>query len=198
MRRTYLLAATMLCGISTALADKNSEQILDDLNSAIEDLGRYEVHFDVENGGSIVANGEYFVDGELYKLTLADQEIYGDGESRYSVDKRLKEVVMESIDSSIPMVIANPARAFKELKKNFDSHTADNLTVELTPRKENEMIESAVIKVDGDSKLPISAKYISASESLTIKIKSFERSTKELISLENFPIPSGYEVIDIR
>lgn len=203
MRQIYLLVIMMLCICSPVMADKRGEQILDDMSSAIDAFGRYEVGFVIENGGEVVAEGEYIVDGERYKLTLANQEIYGDGELRYTIDNHLKEVVMEAMDQQIPMIVANPARAFKGLKKSFDSKVVEcdnleNICVELTPRKEGEIIDSALIEINSTSKLPTSAQYSSGNEVLTIIIRSIITTQSQLLALDELVIPSGYEVIDIR
>lgn len=185
------------------MADKRSEKIVDEMSSAIDVLGRYEVSFTVESGVGSVVDGSYIVDRELYKLTLADQNIYGDGEQRFTIDNANREVVMERLDSSIPMVIANPARAFSDLNKSFESEIiesngGDNICVMFTPREESELIDNTLIEIDQKSKLPLSARYRAGEEVLFVKILKFEPANISLISLDEMSLPDGYDIIDIR
>lgn len=192
----------LLLSISPLMADDKSEKILDELSLAVDNLGRYEVQFEIVNGGDVVAEGEYLVDQDLYRLLIASQEIYGDREYRYTVDHVLKEVVMESIDSSLPMVIANPARAFSGLNRSFDSEIVkmegESIYVELTPKNKGEMIDSALLELDSVTKLPSSAKYVAEGEKIVVRILSITQSTTPLIPLAEISLPNGYEKIDIR
>ncbi len=203
MRQIFLLMIVVFGSVFSVLADKKSEQILDDMSVAIEDLGSYEVDFAIENGGAVVAEGKYIVDGEYYKLSLANQVIYGDGALRYTIDNHMKEVVMERLDSQIPMIVANPARAFKGLKKGFDSQIVEssslnNICVKLTPKKDGEILDSAIIEINSTTKLPVLAEYSSGGEVLTVIIRSITEISSELLPLDKIDIPDGYEVIDIR
>ncbi|MFI3247945.1 MAG: hypothetical protein R3Y39_02330 [Rikenellaceae bacterium] len=200
MKYIYLIIALFIA-VVPAMADKKGGQILDEMSSAIDAIGSYEVSFEVVSGGRVVASGEYIVDRDLYKLSIADQEIYGDSKSRFTIDNRLREIIMESIDSSIPMVVANPARAFKGLSKSFDSkivEQSDNITIALTPRKESDIIDSALLEIDTTTKLPILVRYEADGEQITVRILDLHKSSISLVSLEELVLPDGYDIIDVR
>ncbi len=203
MRKLSILIAVFMLSVAPIMADKQSEKILDEMSSAIDSFDSYEVSFEIESGGHSVANGVYVVDNDIYKLIIADQEIYGDGESRFTIDNAHREVVMERIDSSIPMVIANPAQAFSALNKSFESKIVEiddgvNISVMLTPRKANDLIDNTLIEIDPKTKLPLSARYTSGGEIVIVKILDFAPSKKKLTPLDDMALPNGYDTIDIR
>lgn len=202
MRYLYLIIAVM-CSTFQLMAESKSEQILDDMSLTVERLGAYEVSFQILNSGSFAIAGSYHVDRDTYKLLIANQEIYGDSKSRYTIDNDLKEVVMESIDSSVPMVVANPATAFSRLNKSFDSKIikmdgSERISLQLTPRKANDLLDSILLEVDSKTKLPLSAIYSSGGEVIEVKIVAFEKSTTTLSPLDDITLPEGYDIIDIR
>lgn len=173
------------------------------MNRSIEGFERYEVSFLIDNGSNGAVDGRYFVDGDLYKLLIANQEIYGDGELRFTVDNGLREVVKERVDSSMSMIVANPARAFSNLKKGFDSKIIEvdeigNINLTLTPRKESDMLDNIQLTVDPKMKLPISVAYRSGEEVITVVILEFAESTTTLRPLGDMILPKEYDIIDIR
>lgn len=203
MRYIYFLIAAFIFSISPLMADKRSEKILDEMSLAIDGFGGYEVRFLIDNGGDVVVDGSYVVDGDIYKLLIANQEIYGDGEERFTVDNGLKEVVKETIDSSVSMIVANPARAFSNLKKGFDSEIitidgVENICMMLKPRNEGDMLDSILLELDSKMKLPLSVVYRSSGEIITVRILEFEKSTISLTPLKDMKLPEGYDIIDIR
>lgn len=168
---------------------------LKEISEAVKALGRYEVGFTVDG-----EMGEYWVDGERYHLSFGGQEIYGDGDVRYSINHRYREIVVErdAQDVALPVVVANPTTAFTSLDRLFrvvESVEGDGRAVlSLEPKARRLALSGAVVEMDMETKLPTLVTYFADGESVTIKINRFV-ATKKYLSPH---LPEGYEMIDIR
>lgn len=192
---------------------------LSDMTAAIESLGRYEVRFIISLGGAAGAvDGYYVVDGDRFFLSIADQQIYGDGAERCSVNHNLREVVLERLpdDESQPLVVVNPVAAFAELAQEFEAEVVAGVdvdddsdadvdvddsdadysvtTLRLTPKSGGGVVDSSLLVIDNATHLPRSVSYESEGERVSLMILSII-PTEESVMLS---YPADYEVIDIR
>ncbi len=183
---------------------------LADMSKAIDELGRYEVFFILSiNGGEEAVDGYYIVDGERFFLSIADQQIYGDGAQRCSINHHQREVVLERIpdNGSQPLVIVNPVSAFTELAEEFDVEefvqtdgdvaedlSSDVTTLHLTPKKADAIVASSRIEIDNTTNLPRSISYVAESDEVSLVIIKIEKTDEQFEVI----YPEGYEVIDIR
>ncbi len=202
-KRVFKYLLVLFVTMLTTLGGVRASRI-EAMSSAIAALGRYEVEFEVVvNGDSLGEVGRYEVDGEQYHLSIATQEVYGDGEQRCSVDHANREVVLERVESqsvgSHSSIIVNPARAFDSLTKEFEIETLleseDNVVLKLTPRSKESPIESTLIELNPATNLPRSVSYLSEGDVVLVKILEIISAQQPL---KSFQTPEGYEVIDIR
>lgn len=185
-----------LCGVCS-----DGVKMLTELSSAMSSLGRYSVDFSVEVGGEKVSEaGAYMVDGERYILTIAGQKFYGDDTTRYTIDTRNREVVIEPIDGSVQMVIANPAQAFSQLEKGFDVEVIEGAACKLllTPKVSGAIVESSELELDSDTKLPRSISYVADGESVKITILRLVSTSETIPKLTDIEYPEEFTVIDLR
>ncbi|MFI3304233.1 MAG: hypothetical protein SNF68_05770 [Rikenellaceae bacterium] len=174
------------------------------MSKALSDLGCYETYFLIYlNGDSEVAGeGYYRVDGDCFFLAIADQEVYGDGVERYSINHTQREVVLERVvnDGSQPLLIINPAVAFLKLAEEFDVEEQteglnnNSTELKLTPKSEDNILQSSLLSIDNETYLPKSISYRVDEEEVSIILLDI-RAAKEVIEIS---YPSDYEVIDIR
>ncbi len=178
--------------------------VLSDMSDAIAKLGRYKVTFlfDIE-GGYLARGGEYLVDGDKYKLSmdLVGQEILGDGDVRYTINRAQHEVVIESFESSddsTPLIVRNPARAFTSLDQHFDSEVISDdrktILLKLTPKDKSGLLVSSTIEIDTKKSLPRAVTYVAEGETIRVVIVDISKSSDRV----DISYPIDYEVVDIR
>lgn len=175
--------------------------LLSDMAAAIEGLGRYEVRFIISMGGAAAAvDGYYLVDGDRFFLSIADQQIFGDGAERCSVNHNLREVVLERLpdDESQSLVVVNPVAAFTELAQEFEAvvEAADGetTTLLLTPKTSDGIVDRSLLEIDNTTHLPRSISYEAEGDEISLVILSI-LPTEENVDMI---YPADYEVIDIR
>lgn len=202
MRYIILLLSVAILSIGSVVADARSETLLNELSSRVDELGRYEVEFDIVMDGDVVDSGEYRVDEDRYKLVIAGQVIYGEGGERLTINAAQQEVVMERVDESLPMVVANPANAFRSLTLSFDSLIEGELDgliyIQLTPREKSPLIESSTLVIDAESGLPNRVVYLSDGDIIVVEIKKISTIDESIPAIDSVSLPDGYEIIDIR
>ncbi len=174
---------------------------LNDMSAAIEQLGRYEARFTLSISGSEGAvDGYYIVDGDKFFLSIADQQIYGDGAERCTINHNQREVVLERLpdDGSQPLVVVDPVAAFANLAREFeisDEVSNEYITyLKLTPKSDGGVVDNSSVEIDNVSHLPRRISYQADGEEVSLTI-SYIDSTDEQVTMS---YPSEYEVLDIR
>ncbi len=182
---------------------------LNAMSQHIKALGPYEVAFEMGvSGRDEKIEGSYTVDENRYMLYVADQKIYGDGVVRYTINDQNREVVIEELESSTPMIIANPAKAFLELNKSLNSEITGGyndrmISLVLTPKVNNLLFRSCFLTISRSTYLPLFVSYETDEEHVSMRITNIRSLNRPLGSvierqLEKIELPKGYEIIDIR
>lgn len=174
---------------------------LKQLTRSIEEIESYRVLFTLELGDEAL-EGEYIVkDGESYYLTAGTQRISGNSSEREIVDSYNHEIIRERVNSSTPMLMANPATAFLSLDKIFESkvvaHEESYINLELHPREDKSLFESVTLLLSATNYLPLRMIYRADGDEVVIAIDSFELFEGSLPSL-NAEELEQYEVVDLR
>ncbi len=213
IRYIIIAAIVLLKPISlSAAAEREGGELLRELSENISKLGRYEVNFSIDmKSQESSVTGSYHVDAERYMLDISGAQIYGDGEVRYSVDSANKEVVIERLEGSMPMIILNPAVAFISLDKYFDAEVIvrqkvvesgiEVILIDLRPKQDGEnslKMEGSVLALNSDTKLPCSIAYAVDGEIVTVLVTSIKPTEKLIPSLSEIEYPAEYEIIDLR
>ena len=191
-----LLAPLSLIG---AVGDDGS-RYLQSLTHSIERLGSYRVVFTLGVGDEEL-KGEYIVTKSgSYYLTVGEQSIKGDGQEREIVDHYNREIIRERVDSSTPMLMANPASAFLSLDAIFDStviaEDQKSIDLKLLQKGDAPLFEGVDLRLSIDDSLPLQINYLADGDEVNVSILSFENFSGELptIDVDN----EQYEIIDLR
>ncbi len=174
---------------------------LKQLTRSIEEIESYRVLFTLELGDEAL-EGEYIVkDGESYYLTAGTQRISGNSSEREIVDSYNHEIIRERVNSSTPMLMANPATAFLSLDKIFESkvvaHEESYINLELHPREDKSLFESVTLLLSATNYLPLRMIYRADGDEVVIAIDSFELFEGSLPTLDQTELEK-YEVVDLR
>ncbi len=181
----------------------SGDELLRELSQSIEQLGRYEVNFILRvSEQASVSSGNYLVDSQRYILSLSGFKIYGDNSLRYSVDQMNREVVIERMESSMPMIVVNPASAFVELDRYFNASVQKSdaavIQIRLEPKRRSTLVEGATLLLDAQSKLPREVIYLADGDEVRVVIESIVSTEQQIPMLEEIGYPDEYEVIDLR
>lgn len=190
---------THSAALALAQAVPRSSELLRALSSYIRSLGRYSVAFAVEVDDRSTA-GRYSVEGERYHLRLAEAEVYGDGEVRYEVDHRRKEVAIDRVDAASRNILDNPTRAFDLVDDGFAPELLwereGRAAVRLTP-KAGQALSAVTVVLDTRSMRPLSLEYDFDGERIRIVVRSIE-ATNEAPAMFDPTEYRTYEIIDFR
>lgn len=123
----------------------------------------YEVDFEVAVGEQRVA-GSYSVEGERYRLTLGDAEVFADAETRYEVDRRHREITVSGVETSDRSLLSDPVHAFDFLDSGYRPallwERDGEAAVSLTPTAEAGALAGRIIlRIDTRSMRPRSVAY---------------------------------------
>lgn len=205
------LILTLVAAISTVgliNADEVSESILRHISETLAKYGNYEVKFSVTAKGMGTMNGNYYVNGDKYRIKLQKQEQFSDGINRYEIYPADKEVVIDKADASSHDILSNPTRAFEFAPDEFDStykgqqtiNRTLSETVELIPRKGASASGIITLFVNTEDGMPVALDYNYQGEQISISIDKIAPLKDMDASLFIFdPARYGdYEVIDFR
>ncbi len=198
-----VVVVAIYLSLPLSAAGATGDEILREMTSAIGWFKCYDVDFTLSvEGQKGEISGSYTVDGGRYMLTMSNYKIYGEGGVRYSVDEGSREVVIERLDTSMPMVVANPAKAFVELNDQYNSEVvtvvADYAVLKLLPKESNELIREVTLVVSTKTKLPKSILYNTGAEEASVEIISVRQSASRIPAVDSIAYPEGFEVIDLR
>lgn len=119
MKKLLLLSCLSLLSVFfAAQAADRAADIVARLAAGFRAMQGYEVKFEVTMGEHSMA-GNYAVAGESYYLVLGDARVYADGETRYEVDHRRKEVTLAKADTTDRNALNNPVHAFDFLDSEY-------------------------------------------------------------------------------
>ena len=176
---------------------------LERLQAAVHALERYEVQFDLSTTDGYTASGSCRIAGEHYLIALPGMQVFCDGSTRYEVNDRTQEVVIDTVHAASKNLLDNPVRAFDFVGEQYaveqTAATAEHVTLRLTPRSGSGAgTEGAIVLIlDRRSALPVEVVYAAGDLQLAVKIRRFEKSTEPLPAFRKADFPD-YEWIDFR
>ncbi len=205
---SFVALATVAAQSATAQS-QSGDPFLESMSKSVKALGPYEVQFEMSvSGQDGKYEGRYIVDENRYILYAADQVVYGDGKLRYTANDKDKELVIEKLESSTPMIIANPAQAFLELNRSLNSTVIGGyndrmVSFTMTPKDSSLLFRSCFLTISRYTNLPLFVSYETDEEHVSMRIVNFvalNRPAGSVIvkNLDSVPIPDGFEVLDIR
>lgn len=173
-----------------AKGDADSGTLLDKMQAALrgfEAVGiSYQFTARAEDGEVTGIQQGYFVgQGELFKITSEEMELYCDGRSKYIYDKSVQEVTIMPHDTANMDVAENPFGVLN--KMNFSDYRYDKRTeslsfggkecyrIILSPKDPNANYTSLSITLSSENALPVTILYNNKSgDSYFLEIKSME------------------------
>ena len=118
MKKTiiYLSAVVLALGVllfaRSSFGQNRAEVLIEKMSKTMSAMGGYEAAFVVASGDEQLL-GSFAVEGERYRIELADMVVYGEATERYEVNKARKEITLMQTESSSANILSNPAHAFE-------------------------------------------------------------------------------------
>ena len=205
----YIVVAFVLFAFSsTAQSDAKAEQILKDVTAKTKSYTSIKVSFDykldnkTENIHESQA-GSLLIKGNMFKLKIAGQEIYNDGETVWTYMKEEQEVQINEVDEDDEDEL-NPNNLFtiyeNGFKKKFISENATTYTIDLFPT-ETKNYSRIRITINKAKKHINNCKVFDKSGTVyTYIVKSFTPNTAVTANSFTFNISKypGVEEVDLR
>lgn len=188
-------ALCALC-VWNVVGQNRAEQLLERMKQAVEALGGYAAEFSVEAEGMTFA-GTMTVDGERYRISMEDVEVWGDAEARYEVNHARREITLTETEHESTNLLSNPARAWAmatDAEAAVLSDTADAIVLLLTPKQESGHIR---LWLDAKRMLPTKMRYEQDGLGVDVRIKRVE-ALKEPLPPYDVTRYATYELIDFR
>lgn len=200
MKKILFLLLLALGAFGAAAADRAGE-ILAALADGFRAMGAYEVTFTVAAGDNSVT-GDYAVDGERYRMTLADAEVFCDGEVRWEADNRRREVSVDKVDRESRNILDNPAHAFDFVGREYVPELLCErngvAVVRLRPAAQGASPAGEVtVEVETASMHPRSLSYDYDGERVTVAVERIAPLSSPLGGFDAGKY-AGYEFIDFR
>lgn len=197
--RNYIiiLAAVFACAVQSAAA-QDAAQMVDRVARYVEQMGNYDVEFDIEAEG-YKASGSYSVAGDTYYIKLQHAEVYSDGKVRCEVDHERREVNVDVVDLSSRNVMDNPTRCFDFVGEDYDvgvqRKSKEAVTLRITAK--DDAFEGEIFLTADAAGKPQELQYRLYEDVITVKVRSIKpRKTK--IATYSKSAYKDYEVIDFR
>ena len=182
----------------------SGDEIVSRMTAAIKALDSYSVAFSVR-AGEYVAQGDYTIVGDGYHLSLGDVEVFCDGKVRREINRAVREITIDAVDTLSSNILNNPARAFDFLDDEFRaellSEGGGESIVRLTPvggaadgKTPDGIIDVTVGAADC---LPRKLTYRLGGDTVAIDILHIASASKSLPSFDPSAF-GGFEIIDFR
>ncbi len=200
--RRFIIIICYLLSVQFSHAQGDAYDLLSGVLNKIESYNPYKVEIEVSYGNNIIS-GYYQVDGEQYFISIDQQELYGDADTKYEIFNSRKEVIIDSVTADDSgNLLSNPAMAFRSILEHYDaSLEIDNQEIALLELKQSgewgDASEIINLYVDKSTMLPAMVIYRFGGESITITIKGISKLTSP-ITLYDSEKYVDYEVIDFR
>lgn len=197
MKRLALYIISMLLPLSL-LAQSRAEGLMSSLVERMQQLGGYEATYMVV-ADDLKLIGAFSVDGDRYRIEMADMEVWGDGVQRYEVDKRRQEVVITTTESTSANILSNPAHALEMAGSVYDAALLQETATlaELSLQNEQDLSTTIRLKINLKTGLPSSIVYLMDGTRITIDILSISPLKTPIAAFE-MDAYEGFELIDFR
>lgn len=202
--RIFLCAWAVLAAVSAlaqpAAGTTRAEQLVRQLAAEFRNMHAYTVAFGVEAGEYRVA-GEYAVDGARYNLKMDAAEVYSEGDIRYEVDRRRREVTIAPVDTTSRNLLDNPVRAFDFLDEAYRPELVredrGRAVVRLVPSGADAATGEIVVTLTTAPVRPAELVYDFGGERVTIGVTRIAPLSGTLPHFDPTAFP-GFETIDFR
>ena len=199
--KRFLVLLALTTGVCTASAAGRATEVLERLAAGFRAMNGYSVGFEVSSG-DYEARGSYIVEGKGYYLVLSDAEVFADGEVRYEIDNKRREVTVTEVDTTSRNILNNPVRAFDFLGSEYTpslvSEAGGRAVVRLTPTAGNDSPAGNItLTVSTDTMRPLSLSYDYDGEQVLVKVLEVAPLTGH-VRLFDRKKYEGYEFIDFR
>lgn len=187
----------MLLPASLAAADK-ADALLAKLTDRMQQMGGYEATFMVV-ADELRLIGSFSVEGDRYRIDMADMEVWGDGSVRYEVDKHRKEITLTATETTSANILSNPAHAFEMAGSVYDATllSQSESLAELSLQSERDLSTTIRLKINLKTGLPSSIVYLVDGARITIDILSISPLKTPIAAFE-MDAYEGFELIDFR
>lgn len=204
MRNFFVRAFSLLVVAFLSLAQAAANPQKGDAASGVKSvkeyvakLGRYQVKFNVL-AADIIYVGEYVVEGDSYYINMDDVEVYSDGDLRYEVDNKRKEVSIDTVDKQSRNILDNPTRCFdfaeSEYRSEVQNEKGEELTLYLQPTAEDTDGE-IFLTIDKKSGKPKKIVYRLYDDEVEVMIDSIATVKQPLKKFSKAQY-KGYDIID--
>lgn len=205
MRRNYLLAAILgtflllgLVFVARTQSGSRAEQLVKTMSRSFSTMGGYEATYMIEVDGQRML-GAFAVEGDKYRIEMADMEVYGDGAVRYEVDGRRREITLTTTEAESANILSNPANAFDLLTSLYEPTLLKEESGEalVSLRTERDPSSSIRLRLDLKRNLPTEITYYTDELAVVVKILSIKSLDAPLPQFDQAAY-TDYETIDFR
>ena len=195
---TLCLVVGVMCAPIGAFGVDRAAALMAKMRASMQALGGYEAAFVVAAGDEQLL-GRFAVEGERYRIDMADLEVVGAAAERYEINKQRREMTIMQHDDSSADLLANPSHAFEQVVTHYQPELLGEQQgkAELALRATKEQQPSIRLTLDTHTGYPSSIVYLMEGLELTIEILSITPLTRPLIPFDRESY-SGYELIDFR
>lgn len=197
MKKTAFLFALLLCPLFL-FGQSDAAASLGRMRQAMQAFEGYTASFTIAQGEEQLL-GSFSVEGERYRIELADIEVYGEQEERYEVNKARREVTILKTDTQSTDILSNPAHALELLGEEHRAvllkETAIDATFSLAI--DSSLRNAVRLTLDKRSNLPRRIVYLADGLELTIEIHSIQslQASPPVFDSSHY---KEYELIDFR
>jgi len=208
----YVVLAVFIANTAFAQSNK-AKSILDKVSAKYDSYNTLQSNFLLKvtprTGEASTVNGKILVNKpeDKFKIELADQDIYGDANTTWTVSKEVKEVQVNSADEGNQKI--GPSNIFTFYKKGFNyKYVGTNNVakegkvdvIDLVPTDKTTNYQKITLRVNSKSHIhdvsildKSGAKYTYAFNALYVNHAINNASLQ--FNKQNYP---GYEVVDLR
>ncbi len=153
---------------AAAHADTRSTELLGGMAAKIGGWKQYRVEFMLRaDPGAKAVAGNYVVSGRRYRLSVEDREVYGDGTTKYEVNKTDREVLVDRVDPGDKSILSNPTDVFRFSDDVFTHNYSGAVTyagrkcekVTLRPKDAGSAVTGIDLWLDARTMLPVAVSY---------------------------------------
>ncbi|KAA0207824.1 MAG: outer membrane lipoprotein carrier protein LolA [Ignavibacteriaceae bacterium] len=208
MMKLIILNVLFLFFLSTTVYSQDAQQIIQDVQSAYNDMkdatATFSKSFKSSKGKTSNTSGTFYIQKEnKYRIETNGQTVVTDGKTSWSYSSQKKQVIIDKYVDSPNTFSPNkflfdyPTEMYSDLEGNENVNGIECYKLKLTPRKKGN-IKSALIWVDSQEKLIRKISITSSDGTTTYTLKSINLDPGIASSRFTFTAPNGTEVIDLR
>ena len=206
MKKLFLLIAVVVSFISTAFAQKDAKEILDNVSNKLKSYKGISANFsystkDKKNVSHGAKNGQILVKGQKYFLKQGNTEIYSDGTKNWNYNSSEKEVTVT--DAGDDNQAFSPQKFLsnfydKDFTYNLVSSSGNTYQIAMTPVDSRKNFKKVTVFIDKAKDLVTKAQVLDKADN-TIEFSLSNINTNVAIADNKFMFDEkahpGVEVI---